>query len=100
MYATVRLFVHDRSVPFQNVEYGLITKPDLRTSENNGNLTVNVVYKKSFRLYSNENHQIHGMESNAFLVRLVNIWVRSVVHDRVDHAQVHFMVRYYLRCFL
>ena len=37
---------------------------------NNGNFTVNVVYKKSFRLYSNENHQIHRMESNAFLVRL------------------------------
>ena len=62
------LFMTERTV--QNVKYGLITKPDLRTSVNNGNFTVNVVYKKSFRLYSNENHQIHRMESNAFLVRL------------------------------
>ena len=45
---TVRLFVHDRSVLY--VEYGLIIKPDLRTSENNGNFTVNVVYKKSFQI--------------------------------------------------
>ena len=75
----------------QNVKYGLITKPDLRTSENNGNFTVNVVYKKSFRLYSNENHQIHRMESNAFLVRL---------KGQNPGTTVRFMVRFCHGCFV